>query len=244
MPGQRIGLRGWTIAAALQLALPSGLLAPGTQSDSAVANAHAFAKLYGYVRFFHPSDEASSIDWDRFAMLGAGRITDARSSEALAQRLTDLFRPVAPTLQVYREGAVPAPAWQPPETTRLKLVAWQHLGVRLDWSKPSVYRSVRLNRPTTVPAEGQGFGNVMQTVDGAALAGRRVRLRALVRLPPGTSGASGHLWLRVDRANNQRGFFDNMNDRPITTAQWQAFEITATVDSEASRRYVVPRRNL
>jgi hypothetical protein len=26
----------------------------------------AFAKLYGYVRFFHPSDEAAELDWDSF----------------------------------------------------------------------------------------------------------------------------------------------------------------------------------
>jgi hypothetical protein len=34
-----------------------------------VRNLEALARLYGYVRYFHPSDEAAGIDWDYFAML-------------------------------------------------------------------------------------------------------------------------------------------------------------------------------
>lgn len=30
-----------------------------------VANLTAFAKLYGHVKYFHPSDEAREIDWDK-----------------------------------------------------------------------------------------------------------------------------------------------------------------------------------
>jgi hypothetical protein len=33
-------------------------------------NIRAFSKLYGYVRWFHPSDEAQQIDWDKFAIYG------------------------------------------------------------------------------------------------------------------------------------------------------------------------------
>src|SRR5690554_5495314 len=29
---------------------------------------HAFAKLYGYVRYFHPSDEAAAADWEAIAV--------------------------------------------------------------------------------------------------------------------------------------------------------------------------------
>jgi hypothetical protein len=34
-------------------------------------NLNAFAKAYGYVKYFHPSDEASGTDWNRFAIYGA-----------------------------------------------------------------------------------------------------------------------------------------------------------------------------
>ena len=40
----------------------------GDPSGTTIENLLAFAKLYGYVRYFHPSDAASSIDWERFAV--------------------------------------------------------------------------------------------------------------------------------------------------------------------------------
>ncbi len=33
-------------------------------------NLVAFAKLLGYVRYFHPSDQAAATDWNRFASDG------------------------------------------------------------------------------------------------------------------------------------------------------------------------------
>ncbi len=223
----------WAIVAVLTGPLLGARPRPPVQASTALANVRAFAKLYGYVRFFHPSDAASDLDWDKFAVFGVGRVRDAPSRDVLRTRLEELFRRIAPTLQIYPEGVTPAAPWRPPDTNGLKPVAWQHLGVRLDWSKASPYRSLRLNRGVAVPAEGQGFGTIVQSIDAAALVGKRVRLRAQVRLAPGGHGGSGHLWLRVDRANNQRGFFENMDDRPITSEQWRVFDITGVVDRDA-----------
>ena len=44
-----------------------------------VQNLRAFTKLYGYIKYFHPSDEASAIDWDRFAIYGAAQVKDAQN---------------------------------------------------------------------------------------------------------------------------------------------------------------------
>lgn len=65
-----------------------------------VQNLAAFARLYGYVRYFHPSDEATGIDWNRFAVLGAGRVRDAATPAELADALKELFLPIAPTLEL------------------------------------------------------------------------------------------------------------------------------------------------
>jgi len=37
-----------------------------TQSNSQrIDNIQSFAKIYGYVRYFHPSDEAAKMNWNR-----------------------------------------------------------------------------------------------------------------------------------------------------------------------------------
>ena len=74
--------------------------APAPALDRRVANLHAFARLYGVVRWFHPSDAAAAIDWNRFAIDGARAVVDAPNAGALRDDLVRLFAPVAPTLRI------------------------------------------------------------------------------------------------------------------------------------------------
>src|SRR6185369_9581673 len=70
-----------------------------------LANLEAFARLLGYVRFFHPSDEAAATDWETFAVEGVRRVEGAKSPEDLARDLDAVFRSVAPTVRVAVTGA-------------------------------------------------------------------------------------------------------------------------------------------
>lgn len=63
--------------------------APAATAEIATSDAEelrAFAKLYGYVRFFHPSDEAASADWNAFAIEGARRVVQGRTQGARSPR--------------------------------------------------------------------------------------------------------------------------------------------------------------
>ena len=78
--------------------------------------------------------------------------------------------------------------------------------------------------------DANSFGNLMQAVLATPYVGKRVRFHASVRVEP---GARAQLWMRVDRDNNQMGFFDNMGDRPITAPTWQTYEIVGDIDKDA-----------
>lgn len=215
------------------LAMAALAASSASQADRAIDNLRAFAKLYGYVRFFHPADEASAIDWAKFAVYGAERVKIARSSDELRVILEELFLPIAPAAQIYPTGEPPEPVpLVPVDTTGLKLVAWQHLGVGLGGSG-SIYRSKRLNRTLEVAAGGRGFGTVTNGVRADAYQGKRVKLRAWVRSEVTGTGNQSRLWLRVDLPGGAMGFFDNMSDRPITSGEWAAYEIEGTVADDA-----------
>jgi len=47
----------------------------------------SFARLYGYVRWFHPSDEALEINWDKFAVLGVQKVKNIKSTIELKDTL-------------------------------------------------------------------------------------------------------------------------------------------------------------
>lgn len=197
-----------------------------------VQNLRAFAKLYGYVRFFHPSDEAASIDWDRFAVLGVIRIREVADPADLPGAMERLFGPMAPTVQIHPTGHEPLPVSTTVSLAESHTVAWQHLGVQLP-GRQQIYRSKRTNRDLRITS-GPGFGTVIQSVDAAPYQGRSVRLTASVRTAVTGDDNQGQMWLRVDRASGERGFFDNMGDRPITGADWRRVEIVGGVAEDAT----------
>lgn len=206
-------------------------------ASRSIHNVRAFAKLYGYVKYFHPSDEASAVDWGKFAVYGVGQVKNAKDAPALTATLNELFLPIAPTIQIYESGQKPKSLREtlPQDTTGLKVVAWQHLGPGWPATSQSVYRSLRLNRENRLPIRASRFATVTQTIDARDLRGKRIKLKAFVKADVRGSGNRGQLWLRVDRAAGKRGFFDNMQDRPITSQQWKEYQIQGEVADDATR---------
>ncbi len=202
-------------------AVLSGAPAPPRE----VENVAAFARLYGVVRFFYPSDAAAELDWNRFAVHGVGRVRAARDAAELGATLLDLFAPLGPGLEVGRALAPAAPA----ATTSEPLVAWRYTGP--GFSSMGPYQAKRTHRAPVVP--GESFATLMQTVPAAALRGKAIRLRARARATAADPSGGGALWLRVDRPNKAMGFFDNMGDRPIREPEWRSYAIEGTVADDA-----------
>lgn len=119
-------------------------------TQSKVKNLESFARLYGYARWFHPSDEAQEIDWEKFAVLGIQKVEHVRSTAELRDTLFNLFSPIVQGLQIYetqRPEAFDSVALLSPDPNA-KPVAWQHFGVYLK-GKPNIYESSRTNKNDT-----------------------------------------------------------------------------------------------
>jgi hypothetical protein len=206
--------------------------AAGASTSARIANLRAYAKLYGLVRWFHPGDVAAAVDWDRFAIDGVRTIVDAPDARARRAVLVEMWKPVAPTVEISAAGE---PRREAAGARFLsggptEVVAWQHRGFG-DSTFITAYASKRRHRDRVVPAPGVPFAALWQAVDAPQLRGKRVRLRGKLR----TAGhARGQLWLRVDRADST-GFFDNMDQRPVVSAAWKQAEIVGTVASDATR---------
>lgn len=95
-------------------------------SDGEIERLAAFAKLYGYIRFFHPSDQAAKIDWIALAVDGVKQTRQYHGSSE-PELFRDIFGLIAPTADF--------------STSKEKLSAvrqvngpklfWQHFGVHL-----------------------------------------------------------------------------------------------------------------
>jgi hypothetical protein len=116
------------------------------------------------------------------------------------------------------------------------------LGWFLAGSKPASYRTgidaqmMENGLPSaylrsTVQDTG-GFGTLMQSVSAAEYAGKRVRLRAMVRSDNVTDWAG--LWMRIDKEKAAVGF-DNMQQRPIRGSQpWTTHSVVLDVPPDAT----------
>ncbi|MCX4241675.1 S41 family peptidase [Paraliomyxa miuraensis] len=164
----------------------------------------AFARLYGYARYFHPSDEAAAVDWDRFVVHGVGRVMRGTDRAELDAALEELFLPIAPTLDVFVDGESPRTAADlfPASTEGLELVAWQHLGYGFG-DMPTVYSSKRTHRRRDVPAGQQRTVLAVQDVEASALRGKTIRLRGWARTDPEAPQASTKLHMRIHQPSEQ-----------------------------------------
>lgn len=76
--------------------------------------------------------------------------------------------------------------------------------------------------------------NLMQSFSAKAYRGRTVRFKAWVRVEASSPEDHAQMWLSVDRSNDQKGFFDNMSDRPIRSNTWISSEIQTRIDDDAT----------
>ena len=132
------------------------------RKDLELSNLVVFAKAYGYIKYFHPSDESNKIDWAKFSAFGSKKIIECTSKQQLVNTLNKLFNPIAPTVKFLLNPYTPTydlSLITPDNLSDYRLTYWQHKGVSIGMSMPNqyqAYRSIRINR-TTSPDDGKLF---------------------------------------------------------------------------------------
>src|SRR6056297_1710116 len=102
-----------------------------------IENFISFSKVYGYIKYFHPSDEAQEVDWDKMAIFGVDKVRNARSNEELRIVLEDFFSTVAPTVTFTENKPTQNLFYSNylelinTDVSELKPIAWQYLGIDL-----------------------------------------------------------------------------------------------------------------
>ncbi len=62
---------------------------------------------------------------------------------------------------------------------------------------------------------------------------KKIRLKAAVKIEVKDDVASARLWLRVNKINNEVGFFKNMANNPIKSNKWAYYSIEGVIDMDA-----------
>lgn len=78
-------------------------------------------------------------------------------------------------------------------------------------------------------------GAFNQSVDAAPYLGKKFRIEAAVKVKLIDTTAEAEVWVRVDRPNKQIGYFYNMMDKPIRSADWKVYSIEGKIAKDATR---------
>ncbi|HEY0511245.1 MAG TPA: S41 family peptidase [Thermoanaerobaculia bacterium] len=232
-------LLGWLLLGpVVPASAAAGDVSPRPLTEQGLTNLTALTRLIGYVRFFHPSDQAAGLanaDWDALAMAGVERVEAARNPAELAAALSTLFEGIAPTVRVlpfspFAESAVQLPRAEG-HGGAVRWLAWRHEGVELHTGAVTSYESERVE-VGRVPDGASA--SVAQDLDVERLRGHRVRLSAAVRFTAGTAGSAA-LNLHASTASGSGSAAWSQPIIPsITGSGWRRVEIDAQVTGDAT----------
>jgi len=221
------------IAALTTLLALTGITAgAGLTFQQRIQNLQAFAKLYGYVRFFHPSDEASRIDQDKLAIYGAQQVRQVNDSAQLKPVLEKLFLPIAPTLQIYRRGEQPKPVARPADTAGMDVVAWQHHGAGMD-NVLFTFHSFRANRQDDASA-----GYAVMMLPAEPFLGQTIRLEAEARADLNGRRSQARLMLCLDTSGYKPDLRTRRAFAQVRSDSWEKLEVSTRVESNVNRVFV------
>lgn len=211
------------IIVALLLLAGCSLRCDPQRSPLKIENLKTFAKAYGYIKYFHPSDGSSELDWKRFAAFGASRVLNCRNEEELIGELRGIFVPIAPTVTFSseRDDDYDVPEIRPPNPEDYNLTFWQHRGVGLGMNENyrSPYESVRVNSPIK-REEPRNFGILINSMDAKEYRDKRIRLKMMARLDD-TTGVSAYV--RLASIDSDGGTVLEKND--IGATSWTPYEV-------------------
>ncbi len=209
------------------IVLTTGCQSPVSRQEK--DNITAFAYAYGLVRWFHPSDESQTIDWDQFALYGVKEVMECRSETELQQRLEVLFLPIAPGISFNNKDVAPdTTKWIPSDTTGFLPVTWQHYGAELG-IQSNYYLSKRTNRPHV--SKNINKLAIHGYFPAAEYKGHDIRMHIKIRIHP--SNENFNVYPILTQVEGAPVFLCAENHNPLPgNNSWQNHEQRYTVDKK------------
>ena len=203
------------------------------QSNQEVENLKAFAKTYGYVKYFHPSKEASEIDWQKFSIYGSKEVIQCKNNKELVTTLNRIFKPFAPSINFQLKSDskdFDINLITPSELSGYEPTFWQHRGVSFGMNPgyPAPYKSIRVNGLNELEVVRK-FGRISMTLDATPYRNKTIKLQAYVKIVD-EKDKNGHLRLAVYKKDGTA----DLSRAAITEEKWKKYEVTKEVDSAAA----------
>ncbi len=228
---QKIKMSGFrSMVILLLLITATARSAPGPQE---VRNLCAFARLYGYVRYFHPADEAQLVDWNQFAIYGSSVVRKARNDDALLASLRQLFLPLAPSIQIFKPTdkiVFDVKNITPASLEGYHEISWQYSGLSMRLVKEFARQgtpTIRLNRNVT---DSLLDGTQAQFIP-VSHAGSHFRLSASFMLTSSNSATAGIGLTNITASGQGSSYTTAIH----SDSSWKQYTVAGKIDSTSQQ---------
>ena len=215
-----------------------GICQSTNPSQREIKNLTAFAKVFGYTKYFHPSDEARQINWDKFAILGSEKVLQAENDDELIKILESLFLAIAPTVEITQTKPDSFNFKQKyfnlidRDTTGLKKVTWQHQGVNMTFTQRGPYQSIRTNRKDR--AIDSNF-YLFQNFDAEKYRKQAVQLSSMIIYDNENQNGSAELIVSITDENSSLLKTENYQIPDESNNGWKTYKLKTEVPENAVR---------
>lgn len=226
----------WVAAAIATCLLTFGAArADSTEPDDPVLARQAdVVEAIGVVRYFHPHDAVTLVDWNRVLLEAFDRAEQAADDASFAGMLTDLLAGIGSGIRRVDSVRAAGSDTALECSTDAAPLRWVHTAFSAPPAQvqPGVYLSRRSGAEAAPKLDRNAFSNVMALLPAEPLRGKRFEFSGQARV---TDGGTGALWIRVSDADRQILEFDNMGRYPVDQEDWETERIYFAVPDEAEQ---------
>ncbi len=188
-----------------------------------------FAKVYGLIRYFYPSNEAKKINWDNFAFHSVKSILNINSEVERYQLIEQLFRPIAPLLKIVPKNGTKVSFSKPNNALNNVALSWMHSGLPFSSNNPFIKSKIINCYNPTRKAEGI----VEQIINVSNFRNKIAKFSIFSRGKLVGYPSKVILAFRFDSSGNNIVDSKIREINTIEYSRWQSFELSASIPSNA-----------
>lgn len=200
-------------------------------TDKELERLAAFAKVYGDLRYFHPTSEALAADWESLALRGVRSVVSAGDGEAFIDTLQSVFAPVAPSAKFARARMKAEPnEVAPADALKNLAIAYVHNGIGT--SNPS--ELVNSDTVNVFESQRKREAAAIQNIDAKPLRGKKVRFSALANSDAAQPGSHSEIWMRCDREEGRVAFMLRQENKPDKSGKPERIFLEGDIPEDAT----------
>lgn len=186
-----------------------------------------FSRIYGELRYFHPSTIAQKLDWDKFAIYGVKKMLEEKSDRI--SKLNDIFSIPAPGIYIGDKIKLENNSEKSRPKNAIEGLSIAYL--RYITSYKDIYDCKPVN---VYMPQSEAEGTVLQLSNIAALNLKNIKVKFKINFKSSSYSSFPQMLARFDNENDKVLKMVSFVDIPANTEGWKEYSLNAEVPENAT----------